>query len=179
MQRWAKSSIPQSLPTNPTEISLQVRQCIPSMIRYYALLLAVFAALAASFWFGYIPLFLAVSVVLINGLTYVFYAVDKRSAMKGRWRVPESRLHLLGVLGGWPSALLAQQTFRHKTKKVRFRTVFWLTVLLNVGFSLWLHLPQGNHLLRQAVHRLENFAEKTLPWPQVQEWTAFMSFHDV
>ena len=149
------------------------------MIRNYVLLAAAFAVLAVSFWLGYIPLVLAISVVVINGLTYVFYAVDKRSAIKGRWRVPESRLHLLGLLGGWPSALLAQQTFRHKTKKVRFRVVFWLTVLLNVGVSVWLHLPQGNHLLRQAVYRLEDIAEKTLPWPEVQEWAAFMSFHDV
>lgn len=64
-------------------------------------------------------------------VTYVVYAIDKRAAIKGRWRVPEAHLHLLALAGGWPGAWVAQRTLRHKSIKRSFRFVFWITVLLN------------------------------------------------
>lgn len=63
---------------------------------------------------------------------FVVYAVDKSAATAGRWRVPESTLLVWGAVGGWPGAIVAQQTLRHKTKKASFRTAFWGTVVLNV-----------------------------------------------
>ena len=74
-------------------------------------------------------LILAADVVLLSVVTLAFYAWDKRQATKEGWRVPEKRLHLLSVLGGWPGALLGQRWLRHKTVKTRFRVVFWLTVI--------------------------------------------------
>ena len=47
--------------------------------------------------------------------------------------LPQGRLHLLALAGGWPGALLAQQFLRHKSAKASFRTVFWATVVLNVA----------------------------------------------
>jgi uncharacterized membrane protein YsdA (DUF1294 family) len=41
---------------------------------------------------------------LLSALTYWVYAVDKRRAEERLWRVPEARLHLLELLGGWPGA---------------------------------------------------------------------------
>ena len=74
---------------------------------------------------------------LISGLmsvvTYAVYALDKSAARRGRPRVPERKLHLLALLGGWPGALIAQQRLRHKTRKTTFQIVFWLTVLLNLA----------------------------------------------
>ncbi|TFB94517.1 DUF1294 domain-containing protein [Cryobacterium sp. HLT2-28] len=63
---------------------------------------------------------------------FVAYAVDKSAATAGRWRVPESTLLVWGAVGGWPGAIVAQQTLRHKTKKASFRSAFWGTVVLNV-----------------------------------------------
>jgi uncharacterized membrane protein YsdA (DUF1294 family) len=56
-------------------------------------------------------------VVLLSVLTYWAYAVDKRRAEDRTWRVPEARLHLLELLGGWPGAFLAQRRLRHKCSK--------------------------------------------------------------
>ncbi len=42
-------------------------------------------------------------------------------------------MYLLAFLGGWPGAWLGQRYFRHKTKKVSFRVVFWLVVLLHMA----------------------------------------------
>lgn len=72
-------------------------------------------------------------------VAFVFYWWDKRSAKRGAWRTPEARLHLWEFLCGWPGALIAQQVFRHKTRKVSFQVVFWSIVLMHqVGWLLLL-----------------------------------------
>jgi uncharacterized membrane protein YsdA (DUF1294 family) len=73
-------------------------------------------------------------------VTFVVYARDKSAAGTRRRRVPENTLHLLAVFCGWPGALLARRTLRHKTRKTRFLVVFWLTALANVvalAAALW------------------------------------------
>ena len=82
----------------------------------------------------YWPLPLWVSILYAGAsiVAFVGYAIDKRAAGTGGWRVPETSLLLMGLIGGWPGAILAQQFLRHKTKKALFRSVFWLTVLANV-----------------------------------------------
>ena len=57
--------------------------------------------------------------------------------------MPENTLHLLALLGGWPGALVAQAQFRHKTRKVSFRAVFWLTVAVNLAALGWLAVEGG------------------------------------
>lgn len=80
-------------------------------------------------------------------VTLIMYARDKRAAQRGDWRTPESTLHGLALLGGWPGALLAQQWLRHKSTKAEFRAVFWGTVVLNVTGSVMLVSPELQHLL--------------------------------
>ena len=66
---------------------------------------------------------------VLSALTYWAYAVDKRRAEERLWRLPEARLHLLELLGGWPGAFLAQRRLRHKCSKGSYQVVFWLIVL--------------------------------------------------
>ena len=70
-------------------------------------------------------------------ITFLAYARDKSAARNNRWRTPESTLHLLSLIGGWPGALVAQRVLRHKSSKQPFRTVFWGTVLLNGAALIW------------------------------------------
>jgi uncharacterized membrane protein YsdA (DUF1294 family) len=77
--------------------------------------------------------YLAMSVVC-----FFAYALDKSAARRGDRRTPESTLLMLGLFGGWPGAVLAQQWLRHKTVKQPFRQLFWLSVAANVGCFLWL-----------------------------------------
>jgi uncharacterized membrane protein YsdA (DUF1294 family)/cold shock CspA family protein len=67
---------------------------------------------------------------VLSALTYWAYAVDKRRAQEGLWRVPEAWLNLLELLGGWPGAFLAQRWLRHKCSKGPYQVVFWLIVLV-------------------------------------------------
>lgn len=75
---------------------------------------------------------------VISMLAYITYAIDKKSAINNRRRVSEKTLHLLGVVGGWPGAFLAQQRLRHKTQKTAFQVTFWLTVVVNLVCAGWL-----------------------------------------
>lgn len=75
---------------------------------------------------------------LMSAITFVVYALDKSRAARGGWRVREANLHALALLGGWPGALLAQQTFRHKRRKVGFMLITLLIVALHVAAWLWL-----------------------------------------
>jgi uncharacterized membrane protein YsdA (DUF1294 family)/cold shock CspA family protein len=81
----------------------------------------------------YIPL----AYTIMSLIAFLAYAFDKSAAMNNRWRIQESTLHLFGLLGGWPGALVAQKMFRHKSKKSEFQITFWFTVLLNLCVLGW------------------------------------------
>lgn len=73
------------------------------------------------------------------------YVLDKRAAGKGAGdRVSEASLLALGLVGGWPGGWVAQQLFRHKTRKTSFQVKFWITVLIHM-VVVWniLNLPMG------------------------------------
>ncbi|WP_296002412.1 DUF1294 domain-containing protein [Rugamonas sp.] len=69
---------------------------------------------------------------------FIVYALDKSAAVRQRQRTPERALLLLGLAGGWPGAILAQQWLRHKSAKRSFRRWFWCSVALNVVLLLCL-----------------------------------------
>jgi len=95
-------------------------------------LLGIFViALAAACVRGALPFAVLGFYAVASLLAFVMYLWDKISAESGRWRTPETTLHLFALIGGWPGALLAQRRYRHKTRKVSFRRVFWMTVALN------------------------------------------------
>ncbi|WP_335945215.1 DUF1294 domain-containing protein [Pseudomonas sp. G166] len=112
-----------------------------SAVQNLRLKLIVFALLCALPLFGSLMLGLrAVSWVpmtaygLVSLVAFLLYWSDKRKARADAWRIPENVLHAVELAGGWPGALLAQQVFRHKTRKVSFQVVFWCIVLLHQVF---------------------------------------------
>jgi len=89
------------------------------------------------------PLALAAVYAGASLVTFFAYAFDKSAAQRGAWRTSEGTLHLLALAGGWPGALLAQQWLRHKSSKAEFRSVFWVTVVMNVAGFVALASPVG------------------------------------
>lgn len=100
--------------------------------------LVALLAVAASFFSGILPVVVTGSYVVFSGLSFLLYRADKAAAKKGTWRTAEQTLHIFDLLGGWPGGLMAQQRFRHKTAKLSFQMVFWLSVIGNIGGVWWL-----------------------------------------
>ena len=73
----------------------------------------------------------------VSVVAFVAYGLDKSAAKRGASRTRESTLLLLGLACGWPGAFVAQQVFRHKTRKVGFQFAFWLTVAVNCAALWW------------------------------------------
>ena len=115
---------------------------------YFAI--PVFAAvflLAGVLW--HIPGWVGGFYLTASVVCFVVYAADKSAAVAGRRRVSEMTLIMLGLAGGWPGAIVAQQLLRHKSNKASFRSTFWGSVVLNVlGFVL-LSSPVLSLLMRR------------------------------
>jgi uncharacterized membrane protein YsdA (DUF1294 family)/cold shock CspA family protein len=83
-------------------------------------------------------------------LCFAIYAIDKSAALEGRWRVSESALLLLGLAGGWPGAIVAQQVLRHKTKKRGFQAAFAGSIIVNILAFVLLTSPAFAALVASA-----------------------------
>ncbi|MDE1166552.1 MAG: DUF1294 domain-containing protein [Pseudomonas sp.] len=79
-------------------------------------------------------------------LTFGLYWHDKRRARESGQRTPEKLLHATELLGGWPGALLAQQAFRHKTRKVSYLVALWGIVLVHELGWVEVVIFGGRHL---------------------------------
>lgn len=78
---------------------------------------------------------------LVSVTTFCLYDEDKLCAKRKVWRISEATLHFGELCGGWPGALIAQHTIRHKNKKFSYQLVFWCIVLLHgIGWSDYLFL---------------------------------------
>ncbi len=76
--------------------------------------------------------------LILSVVTFIAYGLDKRAAMRGRWRTPEATLQILALLGGFIGGFLGQRVFRHKTRKLGFLIVFWAIVALHAGgWLMW------------------------------------------
>ena len=92
-------------------------------------LLAIFGRL----WWPVVCVYIVTSMV-----AYSAYKHDKEAAQVGARRTSELNLIALGLIGGWPGALVARHRFRHKTSKLSFRLGYWLSVVFNVAGLAWL-----------------------------------------
>jgi len=106
--------------------------------RFKALVFALLCAAplfgAALLWYRGVSLIPLVAYGVVSVVAFLLYWSDKRKAREDSWRTPENVLHAVELAGGWPGALIAQQVFRHKTRKVSYQVVFWLIVLLHQVF---------------------------------------------
>lgn len=58
--------------------------------------------------------------IIINLITFLAMYIDKKKAKYGKFRISESALFILVLLGGGIGGITGMYTFRHKTKKMRF-----------------------------------------------------------
>lgn len=101
------------------------------------------------------PLVLVLTyLVILNVLTLGLFWWDKRCAIERRWRLPESTLLTLCLIGGSLGAKTGQGIFRHKTRKEPFRTSLNAIAVLHVGFLAALVLPEFRASVMLLVHQV-------------------------
>jgi len=93
-----------------------------------------------------VPIEVAFVYIIASLITFFFYWIDKSSAGTKSSRVSEQTLIFLGLLCGWPGAIVAQQLFRHKTIKRSFQIMFWLSVAFNIGVFVFLNSPNASSI---------------------------------
>lgn len=91
------------------------------------------------FFSEFILIYLALMAVVAVTIT----AVDKMAAIKGRRRVPESTLMLVGLFGGALPMYVTMKVIRHKTKHKKFMIGLPLEIALHaalVCLGVWMYL---------------------------------------
>lgn len=91
--------------------------------------------------FGVMPILdtkiIIIYLVTINLITFLAMWIDKRKAQKGKWRISETALFTMAILGGSIGGIIGMYTFRHKTKKKRFTIGFPLILILEILIILF------------------------------------------
>ena len=82
--------------------------------------------------------------IIMNALAFIIYGIDKKKAEKEKYRISESTLILVAVLGGALGAWLGMLVFHHKTRKKKFKIVPVFLVIYIVLSGLFLY---GNYHL--------------------------------
>ena len=54
--------------------------------------------------------------IIINIIGFFSMLIDKRRAIKNKWRIPEKTLFLIAIIGGSVGSIAGMRLFRHKTK---------------------------------------------------------------
>lgn len=77
-------------------------------------------------------------IIGVNVITFVVYGIDKLKAKKGKWRVPETTLLLLAIVGGSVGAWCGVKVWHHKTMHAKFKYGIPLIMAMQVGFLVCL-----------------------------------------
>lgn len=91
-------------------------------------------------------LIIALYCAAVNLITWIVYGIDKRRAVNHAWRIPESTLLLLALIGGSVGALTGMYGFHHKTMKPRFQygvpviLALQLAALFTVNYLFSIHI---------------------------------------
>jgi uncharacterized membrane protein YsdA (DUF1294 family)/cold shock CspA family protein len=100
--------------------------------------IAALVAVGVAAHLGRLPWLVPIVFVAASLCVFLAYAFDKSAAMNRRRRTPENFLHLMNLLGGWPGGLIASRLFRHKSKKLEFRSAFHACIVVNCAALAWL-----------------------------------------
>jgi uncharacterized membrane protein YsdA (DUF1294 family) len=79
---------------------------------------------------------------LANLVSFAVMGWDKARAQRGERRIPERTLLTFAAAGGGLGAVLAQQTFRHKTRKQPFASLLYAILFAQLALAVLL-LRQG------------------------------------
>lgn len=76
--------------------------------------------------------------LLLNLICFILMGLDKRRAKRGEWRIKESTLWTIAILGGAIGGTLGMNIFRHKTKHASFKFGFPTVLLVQLLLIIYL-----------------------------------------
>ena len=81
---------------------------------------------------GRVPRWLGLYIFGAGIVSASLYWLDKQRAIAGAWRIPETTLHFIDVIGGIIGGLMAQVAWRHKTAKPSFGMATMMVVVVDI-----------------------------------------------
>ena len=78
--------------------------------------------------------------LIINAAGFLSMLLDKQKARKNLWRIPESTLLTIALLGGSIGSLVGMYLVRHKTKHLKFTLGIPLIMIGQILLALWMLL---------------------------------------
>lgn len=74
--------------------------------------------------------------IIVNILAFILCFIDKRKAIKQKYRISEDTLLFISLIGGCFGLVLSMNIFHHKTKKLKFKLVYllciiWFLIIIN------------------------------------------------
>ncbi|WP_070121829.1 DUF1294 domain-containing protein [Bacillus marinisedimentorum] len=76
--------------------------------------------------------------IAVNITGFAIMGMDKRRAVKQRWRIPEKTIWMLSLFGGAAGVGAGMRKFRHKTKHIAFQFGVPVLLFFNMAAYIWL-----------------------------------------
>lgn len=76
--------------------------------------------------------------LIVNAIGFLLMTVDKYKAKKNLWRIPESTLMTVALIGGSIGSLVGMYTVRHKTKHLKFTVGIPVILVLQIAAFIWI-----------------------------------------
>lgn len=73
----------------------------------------------------------------VNIIALILYGIDKLKAIKNLYRLSEKTLLLASLLGPF-GAFFGMLVFRHKIRKIHFKLLLVIFVIIHIGIYLWI-----------------------------------------
>ena len=111
--------------------------------------------------------------VVVNIVAFILYGTDKAKAMHHQWRIKEAVLIGIAFVGGAFGAFAGMIVFHHKTRKMKFRILVPIAIIIWLTFGgflagrdvVGLAAPpahgQGDGVRRQTGQRMNITAQRS------------------
>ena len=87
-------------------------------------------------------IYLLYYLAVVNTITFIVYGIDKLKAKKRKWRIPESTLLLLAIIGGSVGAWCGVKVWHHKTLHKKF--IYGIPLIVIIQISIITYLSNTN-----------------------------------
>ena len=113
---------------------------LQSYFLFYKKLSGLFFARISATIFSMNSLEMIISyLAIINIISFLTMGSDKRRAKKHAFRIPESVLFILAIMGGSFGSVTGMYTFRHKTKHWYFVVFMPLILIIQIAIVILLY----------------------------------------